>query len=66
MTNLPNLPHGSSIPDGTIALTDSNGNFVMIRRCDVCFAAVIEAHDADYQEHIEWHERTDTNIPPTA
>lgn len=31
-----------------------------IRRCDVCFAALIDFHDADYQEHMEWHERTNT------
>jgi hypothetical protein len=65
MADAPDLPNGSSIPDGTIAIGTSDGEFVMLRRCDICFAAVIEAHDADYQEHIEWHERTGTNSPPS-
>lgn len=62
----PNLPVGDSIPDGTLAFDDGDGNPILIRRCDICFAAVIETHDADYQEHVEWHERTGTNVPPPA
>lgn len=60
-----NLPTGDSIPDGTIAYTGDDGHVTFIRRCDVCYAAVIETHDADYQEHLEWHERTGTNSPPS-
>lgn len=65
MSSTDHLPSGDRVPVGTIAMTDSNGQFTMIRRCDVCFAAILEAHDADYQEHIEWHERTGTNLPPS-
>ena len=41
-----------------------DGSNVQVQRCDICFAAVIITHDADYQEHIEWHHRTGTNSPP--
>jgi len=57
------LPRGGDIPDGTIGFPFGDG-FVLIRRCEICFAAVIDSHDADYQEHIEWHDRTGTNSPP--
>lgn len=65
MSQPSDLPSGESIPDGTIALDAGDGTFVLLRRCDICFAAVIEAHDADHQEHLEWHERTGTNSPPS-
>ena len=61
-----NFPTGPNVPDGTIALATGEGEFTLIRRCDICFAAVIEMHDADYQEHLEWHDRTGTNSPPTS
>jgi hypothetical protein len=58
------LPTGDNIPKGTLAFPTEDG-VVFVRRCDICFAAVIETHDADFQEHVEWHERTGTNKPPT-
>lgn len=33
---------------------------IYIWRCPTCFAALLDTHDADYQEHMEWHERTGT------
>ncbi|MEJ3404213.1 hypothetical protein WDJ51_05680 [Rathayibacter sp. YIM 133350] len=59
-----NLPTGPSIPEGTLAL-GSGDTVTFIRRCDVCFAAILESHDADYAEHVQWHERTGTNLPPS-
>jgi len=61
----PDLPNAASIPAGTIAFPMGE-SVVYIRRCDVCYAAVIETHDADFQEHMEWHDRTGTNVLPTA
>lgn len=60
------FPSGPSVPEGTMAMATEDGGFSLIRRCDICFAAVIETHDADYQEHLEWHDRTGTNSPPTS
>jgi hypothetical protein len=61
-----NLPSGDGVPDGTFGFPHEDGSFTLIRRCDICYAAVIETHDADYQMHLEWHERSGTNLPPTA
>lgn len=49
-----------AIPEGTLMFKTSDGKETWIRRCEVCAAAIIEAHDADYVEHMEWHERTRT------
>jgi len=65
MSDPSGLPAGAGIPDGTIGLPLPDGSFVLVRRCDICFAALIETHDADYQEHLEWHDRTGTNSPPS-
>lgn len=58
------LPNASSVPEGTLGLTHGDDTFTLVRRCDICFAAVTEVQDADYAEHLRWHERMGTNRPP--
>lgn len=38
----------------------SDGHKLYLYPCEVCFAAVILNHDADYEEHMNWHEQTRT------
>lgn len=59
------MPNAKGFPEGTL-LMQVGGTNIFIRRCDVCFAALIDTHDADAQEHMEWHERTGTNSPPAS
>jgi hypothetical protein len=59
------LPNLNGAPDGTL-LFQADGKNYFVRRCDVCYAALLDTHDADFQEHMEWHDRTGTNVPPTA
>jgi len=52
------LPNG--MPDGVMGFETADGTFTIIRPCDICGAAILEGHDADYALHTEWHERTGT------
>ena len=52
-----------AIPDGTIKFEfGGEGSSTYIIRCDICYAAILLNHDADYQLHVEWHENTRTDI----
>lgn len=46
-------------PDATITVTTDIGS-VLLRACEICGAAVLEAEDTDYALHLRWHEKTGT------
>lgn len=44
-------------PKETITIRTDEG-LVLMRICDICGAAVVEAEDTDYAYHREWHDKT--------
>ena len=49
---------GVAFPAGTVSVTTPNGDIVMLRICDVCGAAVVEADGTDLAFHKRWHRTT--------
>lgn len=46
-------------PSGPFTVKTDAGS-VLMRACDVCGAAVVEAQDSDYAMHLRWHDLTGT------
>lgn len=49
---------GVAFPTDSVSLTTPNGDIVILRICDLCGAAVIEADDTDLAFHKRWHQLT--------
>lgn len=49
---------GVAFPSGQISVTTAAGELVILRICDLCGAAVIEADDTDLAFHRRWHRMT--------
>ncbi|MFC3274490.1 histidine ammonia-lyase [Agromyces mediolanus] len=49
---------GVVFPDGEISVTTAGGDVVLLRICDLCGAAVVEAEGTDLSFHKRWHRAT--------
>lgn len=49
---------GVAFPAGAISITTTDGDTVILRICDLCGAAVIEAEATDLAFHKRWHRAT--------
>lgn len=49
---------GVAFPAGTVSVTTADGDVVILRICDLCGAAVVEADDTDLAFHKRWHRIT--------
>lgn len=49
---------GIAFPTGTVSIRTADGDIVILRICDLCGAAVIEADDTDLAFHKRWHRIT--------
>lgn len=49
---------GIEFPTGTVSVTTADGDIIILRICDLCGAAVIEADDTDLAFHKRWHRMT--------
>lgn len=49
---------GVVFPEGTVSLLTADGGTVIVRMCDLCGAAVVEADDTDLAFHKRWHRIT--------
>ena len=49
---------GVVFPEGTVSVTTTEGDTVILRICDLCGAAVVEAGDTDLAFHRRWHRIT--------
>ncbi|MDR6868192.1 hypothetical protein J2Y69_002806 [Microbacterium resistens] len=49
---------GIVFPDGTVSVRTADGDIVLLRICDLCGAAVVEADDTDLAFHKRWHRIT--------
>lgn len=49
---------GVVFPAGTISVTTADGETVILRICDLCGAAVVEADATDLAFHKRWHRIT--------
>ncbi|MFJ4166733.1 histidine ammonia-lyase [Microbacterium sp. NPDC089698] len=49
---------GVVFPEGTVSLTTADGNTVILRICELCGAAVVEAGGTDLAFHKRWHRIT--------
>ena len=46
---------GVVFPAGSISVTTADGDIVILRICDLCGAAVVEADGTDLAFHKRWH-----------
>lgn len=49
---------GVVFPAGTISVTTADGDTVLLRICELCGAAVVDAEDTDLAFHKRWHRIT--------
>ena len=49
---------GVEFPSGMISVSTTSGDVVMLRICDLCGAAVVEAEGSDLAFHKRWHRIT--------
>jgi hypothetical protein len=49
---------GVAFPAGSISVTTTAGEVVILRICDLCGAVVAEADDTDLAFHKRWHRMT--------
>ncbi len=49
---------GVDFPEGSVVVTTAGGDVVILRICDLCGAAVVDANDTDLAFHRRWHRRT--------
>ncbi|MFJ3490185.1 histidine ammonia-lyase [Leifsonia aquatica] len=49
---------GVEFPTGSVSVTTANGDVVILRICDLCGAAVVEAEGTDLAFHKRWHRLT--------
>lgn len=49
---------GVVFPAGSMTVTTADGDVVVLRICDLCGAAVIDAYDTDLAFHKRWHQTT--------
>lgn len=49
---------GVVFPEGVVSVTTADGDTVMLRICNLCGAAVVEADDTDLAFHKRWHQIT--------
>ena len=49
---------GVAFPTGSFSVTTPDGDTVIVRICDVCGAAVVEAEGTDMAFHQRWHRLT--------
>lgn len=49
---------GVAFPADTVSITTANGDIVILRICDLCGAAVVEAEGTDLAFHKRWHRVT--------
>jgi len=49
---------GVIFPEGSISVTTAGGETVILRICDLCGAAVVEAEGTDLAFHKRWHRIT--------
>ena len=49
---------GVAFPVGTVSVTTADGDIVILRICDLCGAAVVDAADTDLAFHKRWHRAT--------
>lgn len=49
---------GVAFPAGAVSLTTTDGDVVILRICDRCGAAVVDADDTDLAFHKRWHRIT--------
>jgi len=49
---------GVAFPAGTFSVTTADGDLVILRICDLCGAAVVDADDTDLAFHKRWHRVT--------
>ncbi|MGK3954420.1 histidine ammonia-lyase [Microbacterium sp. I2] len=46
---------GIAFPAGAVSVTTASGDTVILRICDLCGAAVVEADGTDLAFHKRWH-----------
>ena len=49
---------GVVFPEGSVSVTTANGDIVILRICDLCGAAVVDAEVTDLAFHKRWHRVT--------
>lgn len=49
---------GVAFPAGAVSLTTAEGEIVLLRICELCGAAVVDADDTDLAFHKRWHRMT--------
>lgn len=49
---------GVIFPAGSFSVTTTDGDIVILRICDLCGAAVVEADGTDLAFHKRWHRMT--------
>lgn len=49
---------GIAFPEGSVSVTTAGGETVILRICDLCGAAVVEADTTDLAFHKRWHRAT--------
>lgn len=49
---------GVEFPAGAVSVTTAAGDIVILRICDLCGAAVVDADDTDLAFHKRWHRLT--------
>ena len=49
---------GVAFPAGAFSVTTTDGDIVIVRICDLCGAAVVDAEDTDLAFHKRWHRLT--------
>ncbi|GAB3578127.1 hypothetical protein GCM10027406_13810 [Leifsonia lichenia] len=49
---------GVEFPAGSVSVTTADGDIVILRICDLCGAAVVEAEGTDLAFHKRWHRVT--------
>lgn len=49
---------GVAFPAGSVSVRTADGEIVILRICDLCGAAVVEAEGTDLAFHKRWHRAT--------
>jgi hypothetical protein len=49
---------GLAFPEGSLSVTTASGDTVILRICDLCGAAVVDAEGTDLAFHKRWHRAT--------
>ncbi|MBN9155682.1 MAG: histidine ammonia-lyase [Microbacterium sp.] len=49
---------GVAFPAGAVSVTTADGDIVILRICDLCGAAVVDADGTDLAFHKRWHRTT--------